>query len=264
MKVDGIILRKTPYKEKDLICEMLLRSGELLSLYFYGGRGSSKKKSSSLLEVGYFLSVVVNDRVVNEETMKTAKEWTLKWESSQIRLNHKAFYLMSFFCEMILKIATPYDARNENMRNEHQGLFNVLSNALFNLDAAIAQKLFHSERHLFFFITKLIHHTGITPDLEHCLFCECELQGTHAAYFNIQDGGFSCHDCANQRENESVSLELQFGYSLLMKMENCLKSKYDNVENIDVSHDDSKRLLSFISYQFGFHPTDFKTYQMIF
>src|SRR5690554_2497522 len=104
MKLEGLIIHKTLYKERDLICKLLLRDGHVCSLYFYGGRGGGKKNKGSLLELGYMVSVVVDirHRGLNQQ-LQVAKEWSLIWQHQEIRKDYKAFYFLSFICEVLQK-----------------------------------------------------------------------------------------------------------------------------------------------------------------
>ncbi len=43
-KIEGILIKKIPYKERDIIGTLLLRSGMQVSAIFYGGAGGGKNK----------------------------------------------------------------------------------------------------------------------------------------------------------------------------------------------------------------------------
>ena len=82
MKVEGIVIQKTPFKERDIICHLLLRTGKTLAVYFYGGRGGGKKAKGSIIETGFMLSVELQrQRKTLDSPMHIAKEYSLIWSS---------------------------------------------------------------------------------------------------------------------------------------------------------------------------------------
>ena len=95
-KVEGLVLSKIPYDERHLIVNLLLRTGRKISVVFYGGRGGGKKQKSSIIELGFMLSVELSQAKTNTEVYH-AKEWNMIWHHDLIRNNHNAFYLMCFF-----------------------------------------------------------------------------------------------------------------------------------------------------------------------
>ena len=95
-KIEGLVLSKVPYDERHIIANLLLRSGRKVAVVFYGGRGGGKKQKSSIIELGFMLSVELAHAKTNSDIYH-AKEWNLVWNHDLIRLDHTAFYLMCFF-----------------------------------------------------------------------------------------------------------------------------------------------------------------------
>ena len=147
MDLEGIIIHKTPFKERDLICNVLLRSGKKVAIYFYGGRGGGKKTKGSILEVGFMMKITsAPRRKVVDTNIIIAKEYKHIWNSEYIRDNYKAFYLSSFFMEYIGKIALESN-HDEISKDDDSGLFRVLSNSLYFLDDSIKNKNFDLYTH---------------------------------------------------------------------------------------------------------------------
>jgi DNA repair protein RecO len=265
MNVEGILLRKTPYKEKDLICEFLLRNGQLFSAYFYGGQGSERKKTSSILELGHLLKITTSgSKKERSSELMTAKEWEVVWHSDHIRKNFKAFYLLNFYAEFLLKIATKFNHGDDFQHDENSGLFKVLSNSLFFMDESVAQKKFDETQHLFLFLSKLILELGVVPQLDECMFCGIDLQGTNALVFDVKDGGFICHDCSNQRFDGNLNQLLVDGYSIYQNLNHSLKNKYSEYSRLQVTQAQVKQLMNYLCYQFDFQVQDFKSYAVVF
>lgn len=267
MHIEGILINKTPYKERDIICHMLLRSGRTLALYVYGGQGGGKKSKGSILELGHMLACELSPRRKNlDSEIQIVKEYKLLWNPNHIRNDFKAFYLMSFFLEFIGKISVEEDL--DLPANEHEGLFNVLSNALFYMDKACEQKQFDSYIHLFIFLAKLSIQLGITPDTESCLFCGVGLQ-ENMCLFTPQDGGFACSDCSSSKdvflsENRLLLEEYQSSNTLRQSLELSFRMPYKEFEKIkNLPPGLVFALFQYINYQFGFSTDQFKSWEMV-
>lgn len=72
-KIEGILLSKLPYKDRHLICHMLLRSGKKVGVIFYGGAGGGKKMKSTNLELGHMIKVELKHSNKNKELYSLAE-----------------------------------------------------------------------------------------------------------------------------------------------------------------------------------------------
>lgn len=270
MHLEGIIVHKTVYKERDLICKLLLRDGSLASLYFYGGKGGGKKNKGTILELGFMVKVMLAPRRKKiERDIQIAGEWDLLWESKQIRKNYKAFYLMSFYSEFIQKVAPQRDFSFEDDSSENEGIFKVASNALFFLEKALEKSSdnslenseFGAEGHLLMFLTKMTYHLGVAPDLGHCVHCFSPIQNLPLILFQPSNGGFSCNECSssiNKIESDSAK-ELR---DLTLKI---LETSYKDWEMIKLSErGPCEAIFHFLCHQFQWQPSQFISYQMLF
>ena len=270
MHVEGIILNKTPYKERDLICHLLLRTGKKMTIYFYGGRGGGKSHKGSILEVGFMLAIELGRKKKSiESDMFTAKEYRLLWRSDQIRQNYQAFYLESFFLEYVNKIAIDEYDDDDHQTDEHAGLFNVLSNALFYLDESLSKNNFESKNHLFIFLAKLSAQLGIVPAVDHCIFCDHLLSETELCLFDPHNGGFSCVECASQRneflsENHQLRQDYQNSQRLRSKMKQVFIRPYKEYGELQgIENGQNIAEFNFINYQFGFRPDNFRSWKLL-
>jgi DNA repair protein RecO len=269
MHVEGIVINKTPYKERDLICNLLLRSGRTQSIYFYGGRGGGKQNKGSILEVGFMLAIQLSPRRKKIDTdIQIAKEHKLLWDCDNIRTDYRAFYLASFYMEYISKIAIGENLNDENS-TEHAGLFNVLSNGLYYLDEAVKNKNFDLNTHLFIFLSKLSIQLGVAPDLDHCLFCEKQFAEFDLCLFGPQDGGFSCMECSSKKDeyisdNKNLRQEYESSQSLRKLMKQVYHLPFKNYSQVPpIVQGVTIAEFNFINYQFGFSKDQFKSWQMI-
>ncbi|MCO4753898.1 MAG: DNA repair protein RecO [Bacteriovoracaceae bacterium] len=263
MRLEGIIIHKTVYKERDLICKILLRDGGLASIYFYGGKGGGKKNKGTILEIGFMVKVLLAPRRKKlEQELQIAQEWDLLWESKQVRQNFRAFYLVSFFCEFLQKVAPKKDFDYDDQENmENEGLFKVASNALFFIEQALAKDNFHAPNHLLKFLTKMAYHLGVAPDFSQCVHCYGELETYPSMRFEPNNGGFSCSECAN-----SISkMESQSATELRSLLQNVLETPYKDWESIAIAErGPCEATFRFLCFQFQWQPSNFISYAMIF
>lgn len=268
MKVEGIIIQKTPYKERDLICNILLRSGKTISVYFYGGRGGGKQSKGSIVELGHMLALELNLRKKsNDSQLYTVKEYKLLWSGQFIRDHFEAFYLYSFYIEFLGKIAVEDDLDGFE-DDHHHGLFNVLSNGLFYLDESIRKKNFILQNHLFIFLARLSVQLGITVDVELCMYC-FESLDNKLCLFGPGSGGFACMECSSKRdeflsENKLLLEEYQSSTNLKKILGICYRLPYKDYEKMpEVAQGLTISQFQYINLQFGFTKEQFKSWNLI-
>ncbi len=269
MHVEGMIIQKTPYKERDLICHVLLRSGKTLPVYFYGGRGGGKKAKGSFLEIGFMLSLELREqRKALQTSIYIAKEYNLIWSSSEIRSDYQSLCLLSFYLEMVSKIALSEDLASQH-GDEFESLFKVTSNAVFFLDDALSKNQFSLFDHLFIFLAKLIFELGVLPNTEHCLFCEKNFGVQDLCLFAPVEGGFSCLNCNTNRgeflsDNMALRSEYESDRKLRRGLIGVMKMPYKDYKEVEkMNFHIVSSQLNYINYQFGFDLKNFKTWKMI-
>lgn len=260
-KIEGIVLSKIPYDERHVIAHLLLRSGRKVSVVFYGGRGGGAKQKSSIIELGFMLSVELRTSKSTGE-MYHAKEWSISWHHNLIRLNHNAFYLMCFFLEIINRVSPIENLHEIHEENtEMVGLFSTLSNALFHLEKSLGFQDFYSHSHSVIFLTKLLLHLGVFPERENCTLCGEELQKFNDMYLIAEEGGFACPPCMNQR----VVYSVQSGRELWEILGHIAHSKYQDLSSLKLEFKSlPKMLFHYFCFQFHFEEKDFRTASMVF
>lgn len=269
MQIEGIVIQKTPFKERDVICQLLLRSGKNLSVYIYGGRGGGKKAKGSIIEIGFMLRIELQRQKKTLETpMPIAKEYNLIWKSDHIRNNYQALCLQSFYFELIKKI-TVGDELEEGILEEHEGLFNVLSNALFYLDKSLEQSHFQLEQHLFLFLAKVMVQLGVNPDTENCLYCHEELKKNEFCLFVTHEGGFSCHECQTQKDeflSDNMQLKEEFQNSTVYReqLKKAFSLTFKNYFDLEqINRTLNTMSFHYLNFQFEFKTDQYKTWKML-
>lgn len=264
-KIDGIILNKFPYRDRDLVLHLLLRSGHKISLMVYGGRGGGKKMKPALLEPGYLAKFELSPQ---SKEMYVAKEYALDWRHEEVRNDYQAFLLMSFFLELIDKVAPEATLKegDDNLNDEYVGLFRVLSNALFYLDHALKCKSFSIFSHLELFIIKMSFELGVAPAFSRCTYCSSDLKISTTASFEMQHGGFSCTACMTKNEVKSnlVFLDQDVSKALWDKVIRVWQLKYQDYAQLSASNKFiSEKYMQYLCYQFQLDINSFKSFRML-
>ncbi len=208
-KIEGIVLSKSLFKERNLIAHILLRNGEKCPVLFYGGAGGGAKKKSSLVEVGHLLKIELrpSQNSKGESALATAKEWSLVWSAERIRYSYPSFVLSCFYLEVCQKISPELSSFHHLLNNSSgEGTFRVLSNALFFLNGDLSDgQIPFSDLHLALFLAKVLAEMGLYPAYRECLFCASsffesgplgdKLNLCPSGMLYLDKGGISCADC---------------------------------------------------------------------
>ena len=204
-KIEGLILSKFPYGERNLICHLLLRSGKKVAVVFRGGRGGGKKVKASVLEVGYLLRVELLRRNSLESALAVAKEWRPLWTHGHIRFNYRAFSLACFFLATASKVALEEDlASQDRIRESHcRGTFAVLANGLFYLEKSLATNQFTPSWSVSLFLAKLLLDQGVFPQLGGCIFCHRPFGPREQMHYILEQGGMACENCFPQKNKDN-------------------------------------------------------------
>jgi DNA repair protein RecO len=268
MRYEGILIHKTPYKERDLICDLLMRHGQIFTVYFYGGQGGGKKQKPTMLEMGNLISFELKRQKTAQE-IAIASEWEVGWHPKHFRTNVEAYYLACFYFEIMSKIAPKSDL-NSLDQDLFQGLFNVTSNGLYFLDQAVNEKKFSLNQQMYLFIVKLLAHLGINPQLEECTLCATELNHQHGLIFGAKDGGFICHNCFGKSELEFYSAKLlneEVARGMLQRtqLKQVMFIEFKNYQSLSptISKELWIQLFHFLCFQFHLSPQNFKMLEYI-
>lgn len=224
-KLEGIVLSKALFKERNLIANILLRDGQKCSVLFYGGAGGGKNKKGGLIEVGHLLQIELrpSGSLGKGQYLAVAKEWMPLWSPDRIRYFYPAYLLCCLFLELVEKTSPendPSSPQKEQMVEQKGGTFRVLSNALFFLNqdllnSKIEQNSSRLDLHLAIFLGKILAELGLYPNYQECLFCGFDFFGhsqiapSLSGPFFIDRGGLSCALCQKQSPH---SVEMNWPY----------------------------------------------------
>jgi len=265
-KVEGILLSKIPYQDRHLIGKILLRSGDVISIIFYGGQGGGAKKKSSTIELGYMLKIELRTNTNKNRHLYHAREWQPLWYHKQIRLQHRAFYLLCLIIEMVGKLAPAGNLHDEGkIQYENPGLFRVASNALFFMEKKLLLGPINIHYHLLLFLGKLLQEQGIQPQRGSCALCDENLNLVISFILSPEHGGFICSLCLNIEEIQGHSLE-GFAGLLLNSLNEIAKEKYATLVLVEkeIPTRLNQALFHYFCFQYQLKTQDFKSFGMVF
>lgn len=260
--VEGILIYKVPFKERDIIAKVLSRRGTLHTFYFYGGQGGGKSQKPGLLELGRMIKVIPAERKIKtDQEIRVAKEWNILWEGRKIRESFLAFSLMSFILELMGKISVPDD--DDDVVSDFEGLFNVVSNFLFFLDKSLEEKDFEIHQHLNLSLIKLVYHLGVVPELENCSHCERELNTSSRFIFESHQGGFTCDYCLPQ-DFKLAESDWERAKKLRFSFHEIANINYKDYNKVSFfGKDMSKDLLNYLFYHFHLQASHFRSLNLL-
>lgn len=194
-RLKAIVLKKYPIKERDLVVQFLSDSGDLFSAIAFGGQGGGPHHKSSPFQYGHALGLLVRSKFTgaDQELIQIKEKWEV-WSPENIAKSYRAFQLMSYMLEIVHKVARPKSWEQLDS-TEHQGLYRLLSNALFYLDLSVKSQQFNFDLHHSLFLAKLSFELGVAPEFRNCGFCRIDLRVGQLAEFSVQDGFFVCTQC---------------------------------------------------------------------
>jgi recombinational DNA repair protein (RecF pathway) len=255
-KVEGIILSKTPYQDRHLICSLLLRSGRKISVMFYGGQSGGKKAKVTGLELGHLVEVAFSYSRGNE--LYRANSWLVKWQHGKIRYNYHAFSLMCFYLELASHMAQ-VDDLHDDLGDVDIGIFRAISNALFHLETAVEQEKFNLGSELILFFCKILFEQGIFPQLDYCCFSEQSLAELEEIVLVPDHGGFAVPSMVHHEQMDGKTGKNLWNTLMVVK-----DTPYQKLWELETDRAMINQLWNYFCYQMHWKRDEFKTFSAMF
>ena len=258
MVFEGLVVHKVPYKDRDRIVKMILRNGLLGSFYVYGGQGGGKHHKPTAFELGAMMKIMIKDKKsqrVDTSDLMICAEFERLWGAEHIRYDIHAYYLVCLYFEILQKFSLPFQFGSSDYQNaDHEGVFSVISNALFYLEDSLVKKQFQPHQHLTLFLIKLLFHLGIMPDTDTCSYCGCSLLESGVVHFLPASGQFSCDQCTQGENEKGFLLRIKKGY----------QTKYQDYAVLTgTTFTEADKLIQYFCHQYHLKPVELKTYSLL-
>ena len=258
MVFEGVVIHKVPYKERDLIVKLIMRNGMMGSFYIYGGQGGGKHHKPTIFEIGSMVKIQIKEqrpgKIEGNELMMASESQRL-WEPHLIRHNIQAIYLVCLYLEILQKFSMNFQVNSGDYENrEHEGVFSVISNALFHLNDSLEKQEFIAHQHLTLFMIKLLFHLGIMPETDQCSYCATALMEAPGVTFLAANGHFACTQCVNAENEKGFLLRIKKGY----------QTKYQDYQELTgTNFQEADKLIQFFCHHFQLRPLELKSYGLL-
>ncbi|WP_408097926.1 DNA repair protein RecO [Peredibacter sp. HCB2-198] len=255
---EGLVIHRVPYKERDLIVKLLLRNGMVGSFYIYGGQGGGKSHKPSIFELGSMMRIMIKDQKtkIDSSDLMISAEHSRIWEPQSVRHDIRAFYLVCLYFELISKFSITFQPGTSDYQNlDHEGVFSVVSNALFYIEDALVKKQFEAGQHLTLFMVKLLFHLGIMPDTDNCSYCQADLLEIPGVVFMPANGQFACQNCAQGENERGFLLRIKKGY----------QTRYQEYAGfLGTNFSECDKLIQYFCHQYHLRPVELRSYSLLF
>lgn len=231
-----LVVKEVSYKENDKILHALSRTMGKIQLLSKG----SKKNNSHLINASQ-LFAYSKCSMTKSRDMYIITSAELIDSFYNLKNNMDAFYHGSYILELISYVAqeNEYDCRIFDMTVAVLSRLSAMTKDFEKLTAA--------------YELKLISMLGYKPNLKHCLSCGKEIKAD--SEFSIKEGGLFCHECVNYGSGINVT------YGEILTMERILKSKFENIDSVEVNKKVLQLIRNFLFYYIG--KDDFTTLKLL-
>lgn len=264
MEYLGIILSKTKYKDRHLICKLLLKSDIKVPVIFYGGQGGGKKIKVDSLDIGQVIRFTANRSSSDIKTnLLTTSQWAAEWMHESIQNFHKAYFQLCLYSELIEKLVLEDEHNDANSNSE---VFSLFSNAIFYLDDFCKKNdpdFFNDtlKKQLGIFLAKLTFISGVYPLVNNCIRCDLQFNDSQPSKsFSFDQNGFVCSSCFTSGDGYlDTRAKVR---NLYISTKNIFFKNYNQANNFDDSS--LKTILLYLLQQFQISKESMKTLNFIF
>ena len=196
-KSEALVLKSTPYLEKDFITVFLTKEFGKKTGRLRGAR-SLHSPYRGMGEPFIRMSLQFNEK--ESSNIVSIRSADLLESHQALRKQYNAFLHASYFTELLLHCIIP--------ENESYSYYALLNKVFLELCAD--QRLSHEQRHEVVrlnFELSLLFLLGVFPQLEHCVICSRQiwrkekerpvLNRKESHFFDVLQGGLRCHECSN-------------------------------------------------------------------
>lgn len=185
--VEGIILKKTPRREADLVFEVYTREAGLAHFQAKGVRKHSAKLKSGLDVFNY-----VDLFFAPSKYIPIITDFRVKNDFQLIRKNLKLLKLADFASWIVGKIFEP-SLSDDKTWNDILEYFNLINKDDLEIRDA--------ENSAYVFCYKLLRRNGVHPELDKCVRCGKIVLGENLTV-SLVNGGIAHYECLNFQKTE--------------------------------------------------------------
>lgn len=216
--VEGVILKKTPYKENDVILHVYTKDFGKIGIHARGVRKLTSKNARACQEM-----------MISEMTIHLKKGISSLMKATPIHyLRHIKENLESeIIGNYILEYFYRYIDENVPSLKEYQ----ILVNGLQALDQGYPPLLVYLLFNVF-----ILEHNGVNLNVDGCVVCG----STKVVSISLEDGGFLCQDHLHHHHTYSIEV--------LKAFRHIHKISIDKIDSLHINEDTIKELIPIMDY----------------
>ena len=256
---DGMVLQKTSYRERDLVIKILASDGLIYSGLSYGGQGGGKKQTGLKFEIGQVFRFEMKFNPTLSSSMSTLGESILQWSHDKLRSQYEAFLLLLFYVDFTLSVSPEGSLKDQvefAHESQRQGLYRLLTSAVYYLEQAVKDQNFQVKDHFFLFLVKLSFELGIQLEMSSCVLCGHDFTVHPPTIISPDHGGFICSQCQKAQGSFIVNR-----FSLYADYQGGMKTFFKDVQTYHMKHGHwPEELINHLEFQLNVSLKNKKSY----
>lgn len=166
------------------------------------------------------------------------------------------------FCGNCKKISSEGDISEDFEGSDREGLFRVLSNALYFLEKKRENSFSFSIGEICVFLVKLLSYEGIHPQIHRCIFSDTKISKMDEVVLLNEQGGFS--KLQSVSKSFSVKRNLKFHQILFHFMSEVSMQKYQEIDlETSMPNESFNILLDYSLYQLNLNKKDIHSLSLL-
>lgn len=179
-KVEGIVVRETPYKESSKIIEVFTKKYGVISLIAKG----AKRIKSPLFTGTTYLSY--SSFCISKKNISTLRSVDVILSFKNILKDIKILTASSYLVNLSMQVYK---------QNNNPDIFDILISSLTKINNLINPLGIVNIVEM-----KYLKYLGVEPNLDRCLMCGSD----NIASLSVDSGGFLCSNCSNVRMDKKI------------------------------------------------------------
>lgn len=216
--VEGVILKKTPYKENDVILHVYTKDFGKIGIHARGVRKLTSKNARACQEM-MMSEMTIHLKKGMSTLMKATPIHYLRHIKENLESEIIGNYILEYFYRYI----------DENMPSLEE--YQMLVNSLQALDQGYPPLLVYLLFNVF-----ILDHNGVTINVDGCVVCG----STKVVSISLEDGGFLCQE--HLQHHQTYSVEILKAFRHIHKM------TIDKIDSLHIDEEIIKELIPIMDY----------------
>lgn len=216
--VEGVILKKTPYKENDVILHVYTKSFGKIGIHARGVRKLTSKNARACQEM-MISEMTIHLKKGISSLMKATPIHYLRHIKENLESEIIGNYILEYFYRYI----------DENIPSLEE--YQMLVKSLYALDQGYPPLLVYLLFNVF-----ILEHNGVNLNVDGCVVCG----STKVISISLEDGGFLCQE--HLQHHRTYSIEILKAFRHIHKV------SIDKIDSLHIDEEIIKKLIPIMNY----------------